>query len=172
MGGFPGTLTAVLVLLFAVAPGFAYRKVLRRLVIQDERSAVAEVVELFAIGALTTSTAAVAVFATGEFVDGLLSLREAVTPAGRDYSWVRRTRIGGDSWEFEDVPLGEGFERYRIRVMQGGSVVREAEVGAPVWSYAAAEIAADGIAGEAEIRVAQLSDAFGAGPAKVLTVTF
>lgn len=48
-------------------------------------------------------------------------LRERIEAGDRYYSWVRRTRIGGDSWEFEEVPLGEAFERYRVRVMQGAT---------------------------------------------------
>lgn len=31
-------------------------------------------------------------------------------------SWIRRTRIGGDSWEAEDVPLGEDRELYRLTI--------------------------------------------------------
>ncbi|RFC64230.1 hypothetical protein DYI37_07775 [Fulvimarina endophytica] len=30
--------------------------------------------------------------------------------------WIRRTRVGGDSWQAEDVPLGEEREIYRLRV--------------------------------------------------------
>jgi hypothetical protein len=98
-------------------------------------------------------------------------LRETVA-ADRTYGWVRRTRIGGDSWEFEEVPLGEAFERYRVRVLQGGAVVREAEVAGPEWVYAAGAIAADGLSGAAEISVAQISDIYGAGAARRLGVTF
>jgi hypothetical protein len=98
-------------------------------------------------------------------------LRETVA-ADRSYDWTRRTRIGGDSWEFEEVPLGEAFERYRVRVLHSGAVVREAEVAAPGWIYAAAEIAADGLSGAAEISVAQISDIYGAGAARLLGVTF
>src|SRR5690606_27703312 len=31
-----------------------------------------------------------------------------------DVTWVRRTRKGGDSWEGEDLPLNEAYERYRV----------------------------------------------------------
>jgi hypothetical protein len=99
-------------------------------------------------------------------------LSETVSGAGREYRWVRRTRIGGDSWEFEEVPLGEAFERYRVRVMQGGTVIREATVAEPRWTYAAGQIAADGTAGVVQIAVAQVSDMYGAGAARVLDVAF
>ncbi|PPB81309.1 putative tail protein [Albidovulum inexpectatum] len=79
-------------------------------------------------------------------------------------SWVRRTRIGGDSWSGLDVPLGEAVERYLVRVVEAGQVRREVIVGATQWSYSAAERAADGVAIPFEIHVAQLSDLFGPGP--------
>jgi hypothetical protein len=99
-------------------------------------------------------------------------LRQTITAAGRSFSWVRRTRINGDSWEFEEVPLGEAFERYRVQVVQAGGVVRQAEVAAPGWDYTTGQMAADGLSGAAEIRVAQISDSFGAGPAAILPLTF
>ncbi|MEM6934410.1 MAG: glycoside hydrolase/phage tail family protein, partial [Pseudomonadota bacterium] len=57
------------------------------------------------------------------------------TEAGGDLevTWLRRTRIDGDIWDVPDVPLGEAFEAYRVRVVQGTTVVREAEVTSPVW---------------------------------------
>ncbi len=85
-------------------------------------------------------------------------------------AWVRRTRIGGDSWSGIEVPLGEAAESYRVRVMQGGGVLREATVAAPGWTYASAEQALDGVVLPFEIHVAQLSDQFGAGPFGKVTV--
>lgn len=79
-------------------------------------------------------------------------------------SWIRRTRIDGDSWEGLDVPLGEDRERYLVRVTQGESIVREAEVSEPEWHYTAAMRAEDALIGTAEIQVAQLSERYGAGP--------
>ncbi|EAU40123.1 hypothetical protein FP2506_11222 [Fulvimarina pelagi HTCC2506] len=35
--------------------------------------------------------------------------------------WIRRTRIGGDSWEAEEVPLGEERELYRLTISVTGS---------------------------------------------------
>ncbi len=39
-------------------------------------------------------------------------------------SWKRRTRIGGDSWELSEVPLGEEIELYEIEIMDGENVIR------------------------------------------------
>ncbi|MCB1332328.1 MAG: glycoside hydrolase/phage tail family protein [Roseivivax sp.] len=85
-----------------------------------------------------------------------------------DVTWIRRTRIDGDPWTEAEVPLGEERELYRIEVRQGGTVLRQAEVTAPGWSYGTAEQAADGVAGLFEIAVAQVSARFGPGPYAVV----
>ncbi|EPX80188.1 phage tail protein [Litoreibacter arenae] len=78
-------------------------------------------------------------------------------------SWVRRTRIDGDSWASLEVPLGEEFERYLVRVTHNGSVVREVETGSAAWTYVDAEQSQDGLTGPYEIEVAQVSLRFGPG---------
>ncbi len=87
-----------------------------------------------------------------------------------EVSWVRRTRIDGDSWAGEEVPLGEARERYRVRVISGGTLLREEEVGTPSWTYAVADEAADQPAPGYRIEVAQVSDAFGPGPFNGITI--
>ena len=44
-----------------------------------------------------------------------------VTRSGADLlvRWIRRTRIDGDGWDLDEVPLSEESERYLIRVIQG-----------------------------------------------------
>jgi len=93
------------------------------------------------------------------------------TPAGSNLNvkWIRRTRIGGDSWDSTDVPLSEAFERYAVRVFKDGIQVRETIVSAPDWTYTSAMQAADG-AGETRIDVAQVSDTYGEGPASAVTL--
>jgi hypothetical protein len=79
--------------------------------------------------------------------------------------WVRRTRVDGDSWSSVEVPLGELRERYLLRVVKGTAIAREVTVSQSDWFYAVADQAADTVLGTPfEIHVAQLSDAFGAGP--------
>jgi hypothetical protein len=78
-------------------------------------------------------------------------------------TWVRRTRIDGDSWSGLDVPLGEDGEAYLLRVLRNGEVLREEQVAQPSWTYGAATRAADG-PGPVTVEVAQLSDRFGPGP--------
>ena len=77
--------------------------------------------------------------------------------------WVRRTRIGGDNWQAEDVPLGEAAERYRVRAYAGdGGLLTEAEVTNP-----AATIPATGVT---RVDVEQISTIYGPGRAGILEI--
>ncbi|HUF56388.1 MAG TPA: glycoside hydrolase TIM-barrel-like domain-containing protein [Thermohalobaculum sp.] len=91
------------------------------------------------------------------------------TDGALDIGWVRTTRIGGDSWEAQEVPLGEDSERYRLRILAGGSEVRRVERTVPSFLYDTTMQASDGAAGEIELRVAQLSTTYGPGPERVVT---
>ncbi|ARO14281.1 hypothetical protein BVG79_00929 [Ketogulonicigenium robustum] len=92
------------------------------------------------------------------------------TRSGGDVTlgWQRRTRSGGDSWDGLDVPLAEDAEAYRLRLLQGGSVLRDVVVGSPAFTYTAAMRTADAASGPITVEVAQLSQAYGAGPALVV----
>ena len=92
-----------------------------------------------------------------------------MTAVGGDLEivWMRRARLGGDGWDIEP-PLGEAFERYRVEVVDGETVVRTAEVGAAVFTYTAAMQAADfpgGTPSPLTVRVAQGSAVVGWGAA-------
>jgi len=83
-----------------------------------------------------------------------------------ELSWIRRTRIGGDSWDTLEVPLSEDFERYEIDVLaDDDTVVRTISASAPNASYAAAEQNADfgSLRSPCRMRVHQLSALFGRG---------
>ncbi len=80
-----------------------------------------------------------------------------------DLSWVRRTRIDGDSWQSIDVPLGEDSESYLVSVEQGGNTLRQTTVVSPGWVYSAAAQSADGVSSPFTISVAQISARFGPG---------
>ena len=96
-------------------------------------------------------------------------LRGVLEPGGDlSYSWIRRTRIGGDIWNTPDVPLNEESEQYLLRVMQGATLLREEMLTAPSWSYPSALQAADGLNGDFDIEVAQVSASFGPGTFAVL----
>jgi len=84
-------------------------------------------------------------------------------------SWIRRTRIGGDSWETMEVPLGEEEESYELAILRDGETVRRIAAPVPCATYATAAQTEDfGTADFATltVRVAQMSRAFGRGTAR------
>ncbi len=81
-------------------------------------------------------------------------------------SWIRRTRVDGDTWVSTEVPLGEENESYRLQVLTGATLHREVVVLSADWTYTAAMQAADGVGAGSRIEVAQLSASYGAGPAR------
>jgi hypothetical protein len=84
------------------------------------------------------------------------------------FGWARRTRIDGDNWEAFEVPLGEDTELYQIDIWQGATRIRQTFSTTPAWTYTAAQQASDGLTGSFEARVAQVSQAFGPGPARTI----
>ena len=97
---------------------------------------------------------------------------QASGSAGTDVQvkWTRRTRIDGDSWQQPEVPLGEEVESYVIRIKSGEIILSEYQETSPGFSYPAAAQAADGVSGQFEIAVAQLSLRFGHGPFRAVAV--
>jgi hypothetical protein len=82
----------------------------------------------------------------------------------RSFSWVRRTRVDGDGWGAGDVPLGETYEAYQVRVHDtGGALIRVVDLGLAGWVYTAGMSAADGVIGDYSVEVAQISERFGTG---------
>jgi len=86
------------------------------------------------------------------------------------FSWIRRSRIGADSWDGLDVPLGEESEAYLLRVMAGDTVLREVQLTAPDWTYSAAEQAADGGVSGHVVELRQISARYGPGAAAHLSL--
>lgn len=60
-------------------------------------------------------------------------------------SWVRRSRIGGDSWDTEEIPLGEEYEAYDLEIYNaaGTAIVRTVRVTSPSYTYSQANYTAD-----------------------------
>ncbi|MEM9049147.1 MAG: glycoside hydrolase TIM-barrel-like domain-containing protein [Pseudomonadota bacterium] len=87
-----------------------------------------------------------------------------------EIAWMRRTRVGGDSWEGVEVPLAEEREVYLLRVVSATAALREWEVTAPAGIYTAAQQASDAVTVPFDIEVAQVSAGFGAGPFARITV--
>jgi hypothetical protein len=80
-------------------------------------------------------------------------------------SWIRRTRRDGDSWEAEEVPLGEASERYEIDILDGTSVKRVLTSNTAQVLYSSADEIADFGAPLSTIglRVMQMSALVGRG---------
>ena len=88
-----------------------------------------------------------------------------------DVRWIRRARTDADSWDLPEIPLGEDEERYWVRVRVAGEDVRVQEVTEPSWTYSEADQIADGVSGDVEIAVSQVSARTGPGPAAQLVVS-
>ena len=107
------------------------------------------------------------------FTSGLKSLRPlapvqiktATSATGVQLSWIRSTRVNGDSWELSEVPLGEESELYKLDVLSGSIVVRSVTVATPSYLYATADLTADfgGLPANFNLRLSQVSQAFGSG---------
>ncbi|MEO0936997.1 MAG: glycoside hydrolase/phage tail family protein [Pseudomonadota bacterium] len=89
-------------------------------------------------------------------------VRRHVDGGDHAYTWIRRTRIDGDTWDGIDVPLGEDAEAYIVKVLDGAQIIREAQVSAPGWTYTAAMQGADGVPNY-RLEVAQISSRYGPG---------
>ena len=91
-------------------------------------------------------------------------LKAVRSGAGVAFSWIRRTRIDGDTWVGE-VPLGEDIEQYAIDILSGTNVVRTLITATPSVFYpSAAELADFGSAqASLHVRVAQISATIGRG---------
>ena len=90
--------------------------------------------------------------------------------------WIRRTRLGGDSWDQTEVPLSEETENYDIEILNAsGNVIRTLSSSTPSLTYTAAQIAPDfpsGLPTPFSFTVYQLSSAFGRGVGTTASITF
>jgi hypothetical protein len=100
-------------------------------------------------------------------------LRAAWQSGGLALTWIRRTRIGGDSWDQTDVPLAEDSEAYAVDILDGaGAVVRTLSATSQAVTYTAADIAADfpsGLPNPFRFSVYQLSATYGRGVGATLS---
>ena len=89
-------------------------------------------------------------------------------------SWKRRTRIGGDSWEQMDVPLGEDSENYELDIFNGSSVVRTLASTTTQTTYTLAQQTADfgGQQWSMTVAVYQISAVYGRGAARKATLFY
>ncbi len=88
------------------------------------------------------------------------------------FTWIRRTRIGGDSWDTLEVPLSEDVEAYEVDILDGSVVKRTLSASQPQVTYSEADQVADWGAPQSSyhIRVAQLSASYGRGHAREVQI--
>jgi hypothetical protein len=81
------------------------------------------------------------------------------------FTWLRQTRIDGDSWELAEVPLAESSEQYLLEIMDGTEVKRTVTVGEASYVYAEADQLTDfgALPASIAIRISQLSATYGKG---------
>jgi hypothetical protein len=84
---------------------------------------------------------------------------------GITLSWIRRTRVSGDSWETLDVPLGEAEERYEIDILDGEVVKRMMQSTTASVTYLTDDEIDDfgGALDTISVRIAQISATVGRG---------
>jgi hypothetical protein len=70
-------------------------------------------------------------------------LRAVRQAQGVKLSWIRRGRLSADSWTPAEIADDEGYERYRIEILDGATLIRTAETGTSDWLYPAADELAD-----------------------------
>jgi hypothetical protein len=99
-------------------------------------------------------------------------VRGTRTAGDLNLTWVRRTRIGGDSWDGIDVPLGETQERYEIDILDGPTVKRTLTAASPAVTYSAAQQTEDFGSPQPSIalRLFQMSATRGRGTPREVTL--
>ncbi len=87
-------------------------------------------------------------------------------------SWIRRTRIGGDSWVANEVPLGEDFEAYEVDILDGAATKRTLSATAPGVTYSEQMQMDDwgALPASLTLGISQLSAAFGRGTTREVTL--
>ncbi len=100
--------------------------------------------------------------------------RRVLPAADVTFTWIRRTRFAGDSWDPDAVPLNEETEAYDLEILgAGGAVVRTVSaLPSPTWVYTAAAQSADfGTAQHSySLNLYQLSATIGRGQVATRTV--
>jgi hypothetical protein len=80
-------------------------------------------------------------------------------------SWVRRDRIGADSWDQSEIPMSEAGEAYEVDILDGSTVMRTLTATSATATYSATDQVTDfGSAQSAmSVRVYQMSQVFSRG---------
>nr|WP_103334142.1 glycoside hydrolase TIM-barrel-like domain-containing protein [Pseudotabrizicola formosa] len=89
------------------------------------------------------------------------------------FTWIRRSRLGGDSWEGYDAPLGEERELYEVRIFSSdGRVLHSEVVTEPRYMMSTEQRGLIGISSIYSLEVSQISAVYGVGPVKRIDVNY
>ena len=88
-------------------------------------------------------------------------------------TWIRQSRIGGDMWEPEEIPLSETTEAYDIEILNNNTPVRTAMTNSPSYTYTADDQISDWGSAQStyHVRVYQRSETYGRGGAGEATLS-
>ncbi len=92
-------------------------------------------------------------------------LKSFTDASGVALSWIRQTRVNGDSWDLVEVPLGEETELYKVDILNGSTLVRSVQSATPAYLYTTANLISDfgSMPASFTARVFQISAATGSG---------
>ena len=92
-------------------------------------------------------------------------LKSVTDGVGVLLTWIRATRVNGDSWDVSEVPLGEDQEFYKVDILDGATVLRSVTTSSSSYQYTIANLLADfgTLPTNFTARVAQISAAYGPG---------
>lgn len=123
------------------------------------------------LGDLEPAQAQLGVVGTALKPPSPVHLTVAADAAGnRIVQWTRRSRAGWTWMDHVDVPLGEEFERYRLRVLAGETMLRTIETAVPEFSYSAAMAAEDSAAGSLTVEVIQVGARGASAPTRTTLI--
>jgi hypothetical protein len=87
-----------------------------------------------------------------------------IADLAHEFSWIRRSRFGGDSWESFEIPLAEEVEQYSVRILRSdGVLVRYQIVKSPFFRYDYDLRVADANLASYKFEVCQISNSVGMG---------
>jgi len=90
---------------------------------------------------------------------------------GVRFSFIRRTRNDGDSFELYEVPLGEEVEAYSLDILAGAVVKRSVTLPSPEYLYPNASEIADFGAEQSSITIRVRQNSLAVGPGAPMTAT-
>lgn len=86
-------------------------------------------------------------------------------PEGVRFGWIRQSRLGGEAFDADEIPLGESLEAYRFTLLSAGIAMREWSLNEAQLLYTNTQEMADfgAVQSTFEVEIAQISALWGPG---------